>query len=638
MRAILPILLLASLSASAEAPNCPAKLPELAAKLELDFLKKEECVADECADLFTIEDKIRRLENEVAILRGFEKLIDEIQAQKDKLAEVNPRDAAEVARELSDSLRTASLMESLVSEENPDGFVAKLSQTLLSKSPEEIERPTVFKTTLLEACNTYSQDQRPDFCGQIETLSDQDAAELGQLLKQSPGPEQLSDWRDALSITTPDGSPYSFSAMHSQLRDAGLDLTASTIQLTPEQLSLLRNLPDIQNSAGLAYLDKIKKAKDQLEMTKIFGEMKHLTTELQNRQRFETQSSLSILWNELKTSELQLSKDERTACDEAFKALNQTADCLKALQGKVSSLSPSAPGKKRLLALLQNIDTSKPHLEALSSFETDCLKLEVLNEAQKSGKLPQTCLEKFPAEGLQAKLDEIQRLNDQKRAAIEKNRDLFDLRNIAMDQIRNCQGIDSKVGEFCSTELGIDAEVKFLALEETKLSLHVRNVDTLRAIDEICLDDVKQDSGVKAEACRILKPDYVAEKDEPAPKPEPPKSSEDDFDYTPRNTQVRDAWVQGGMNLAATIGQGLMQRPYNPYAYQDYQRPYYYTPGYNYGMGSISDNLLMFNSAYFGSMSYYQSAPGYVPYTAYPIQGSYAHSLSQYFSPYTPLR
>lgn len=648
MRVLLSLfLILNSLSLRAD-EVCTPQLKELAAKLELEFLKKEECSTsknsagedvESCSDLLTVEDKIRRLEGEVAILRGFEKLIDDIQAQKDKLAEVNPREAKEVAKDLNEGLKTAYLMEELVSEDNPEDFITKLSSAVKSKAPEEVARPAVFKNTLREVCSTYSGEAKPDFCGEIDGISDSDIIEIGELIKQSPGAEQIADWREALAITTPDGSPYSFAAMHNILRDGGLDLSAEEINLTQTQIGLLRNLPQIQNKANLAYLDKIKKAKDQLEMTKIFGEMKYLTTELQNRQKFETQSSLSILWSELKKGDLSLTEEQSTACDEAYKDEESANLCLAAFKEKASTLNPSAAGKQRLLAFLDNVETSGPHLEKLAEFQAQCLKLEVLNNAQKTGKLPEGCQNKFPPQALQSKLDEIQKLTDQKNTIIAKNRDLFDLRNIAMDQIKDCQKTTSTVGEFCSLELGIDHEVSFLSLESQKLSLHFKEVSTLKAIDEICLEGVKQDSPAKAEACRILNPDPVAESEEPPPKKEEPKPIEDDTDYTPRNTMVRDAWVQGGINIAATIGQGLMQRPYNPYAnFGGYQGPYYYSPGYNYGMGSTSDNLLMFNSAYFGSMSYYQSAPGYVPYSAYPIQGSYAHSLSQFFSPYTPLR
>lgn len=628
--------------------SCPAGIKAVAAKLELEFLKEEECttITDEegkdvtsCSDLLSIEDKIRRLENEVAILRGFEKLIDDIQTQKDKLAEVNPREAKDVAKDLNEGLQMAYLMEELVHEGNPSDFIEKLSSGIKSKSPEEIARPTVFKNTLREVCNTYGEDSKPDFCGEIDGLSEAQIIEIGELLKASPGPEQIADWRDALKITTPDGSPYSFAAMHQNLRDGGLDLSSSEINLTSAQISLLRNLPDIENKANLAYLEKIKKAKDQLEMTKIFGEMKFLTTELQNRQAFETQSALSILWSELNKGELSLAEDQSTACDEAYFDLAQSQVCLTALKEKSGTLGPSDPGKKRLAALIQNIESSKPHADNLTRFQSQCLKIEVLNDAKKTGNLPDDCQSIFPSEALESKLEEIQKLNDQKTSIITKNQDLFDLRNIAMNQIKNCQRTNSKVGEFCSIELGIDHEVGFLSFEAEKISAYFTEGATLKAIDLICDDEKKQDSPAKIEACRLLNPEPVVESEDPEPVPEEKKSVEDNTDYTPRNTMVRDAWIQGGMNLAATIGRGLMQRPYNPYANMGgYQGPYYYTPGYNYAMGSTSDNLLMFNSAYFGSMSYYQSAPGYVPYSAYPIQGSYAHSLSQFFSPYTPLR
>jgi hypothetical protein len=648
MRALVLLVLFISTVAFAQDNRCPDNLKPIAAKLELEFLKKENCVTTkndaneevtECSDLLTIEDKIRRLENEVAILRGFEKLIDDIQAQKDKLAVVNPRDAKEVAKDLNEGLRTAYLMEELVREDNPEDFVSKLSTAIKSKSPEEIARPRVFKNTLIEVCNKYGADNKPDFCNEIEGLTESDIVEIGELLKQSPGATQLSDWREALAITTPDGAPYSFASMHSSLRDGGLDLSSSEINLSREQIALLRNLPEIQNKASLSYLDKIKKAKDQLEMTKIFGEMKYLATELENRQKFETQSSLSIIWSELK-NDLTLTEDESKACNRAYQNLSDSDLCLAALKNKVSSISPSSLGKKRLEAFLENVESGQSHLESLGTFQSQCMKIEVLNNAQKSGTLPQTCMEKFPPEALQSKLDDIQKLTDQKNGVIANNRDLFDLRNIAMNQIRDCQGTNSKVGEFCSLDLGIDHEVNFLSFEAEKISLYFKGGESLKAIDEICKDDVKQDSPAKVEACRILNPEIEVESEDPAPvKEEKKPKKEEDYDYTPRNTMVRDAWVQGGMNLASTIANGLYQRPYNPYANMGgYQGPYYYTPGYNYGMGSTSDNLLMFNSAYFGPMSYYQSAPGYVPYSAYPIQGSYSHSLSQYFSPYTPLR
>jgi len=648
MRALMPFLLLLSSAVFASEESCKPGLKDIAASLELEFLKKEDCVSSqnekgeevtECSDLLLIEDKIRRLESEVAILRGFEKLIDDIQAQKDKLAEVNPRDAAEVARDLNEGLRTAYLMEELVSANNPEDFVSKLSAGIQSKSPEEIARPRVFKNTLIEVCNTFSGNSKPRFCEEIEKLTDSDVTEVGELLKQNPGPDQLADWRSALEITKPDGTSYSFAAMHDLLRDGGIDFTSSELKLSGPQLALLRNLPDIQNKSGLAYLEKIKKAKDQLEMTKIFGEMKHLTTELQSRQQFQTQSALSIIWNELKKGDLTLSEEQSGSCDEAYLDTSKADSCLAALKEKVSSMAPSSSGKIRLEAFLLNVESSQPHLDSLSSFQTQCLKLEVLNNAQKTGQLPNECLEKFSSDVLQEKLAEIQKLNDQKDTIIAKNRDLFDLRNIAMDQIKDCHGTNSKVGEFCSLELGIDHEVSFLTNDAQKISMYFKGTSSLKKIETICEDESRQDSPVKIEACRLLTPEEEVESEDPEPKPEAPKAPKDNTDYTPRNTMVRDAWVQGGMNLAATIGQGLMQRPYNPYAGMGgYQGPYYYTPGYNYGMASTSDNLLMFNSAYFGSMSYYQSTPGYVPYSAYPIQGSYAHSLSQYFSPYTPLR
>lgn len=649
MRTLILFTLFISTAAFAEKEVCPGpELQDLASSLEKEFLKKEACAEVEengekvskCTGILAIEDELRRLENEVAIIRGFEKIIADIQTQKDKLAEVNPRQASEVIKDFNEGLQTAYLMEELVSESNPADFVSKLSTAIKSKSPDEITRSTTVLNTFKEVCNTYGDDSLPDFCEEVRNgISDQNIIEIVQLLKQSPGTEEITAWRESLSIATTDGSPYTFAAMHDLLKDGGIDLTSSKINVTQEQLRLLKNLPDIQNKANLTYLEKIRKAKDQLEMTKIFGEMQYLTSELQNRQKFETQSSLSIIWHELKDKSLELSDEDRVSCEGAWADQEKAEKCQLALTNSVSSLGVSSPEATRLSAFLENSKNGKNHLDRLTKFETECLKIEVLNEAQKTGKLKAECLENFPATELQGKLDRIKELSDLKEGVMADNRDLFDLRNIAMEQIRYCGKISSSVGEFCSEDLGIANEVNFLSLESQKLLLKFKDETSLNTVDFICKN--KQDTPLKVTACRILnRAPAEEESEDPPPTPEEPvKEVKAVESRAPKNNAVKNAWIQGGMNLAATVANGMYQRPYNPYANMGgYQGPYYYSPGYNYGMSSISDNLLMFNSAYFGSMGNYYSAPGYVPYTAYPFQGSYAHSLSNYFPSYTPLR
>lgn len=651
MRLLTIILLSISLSALAA---CPNDLREVATKLEKEFLNSTSQIACDqkvtlptavekefaCESILSIEDEIRKLEKEVAIMRGIEKLIDDIETQKNKLAEVSPKEAKVVAAELKEGLEIASRLEMLVSDSNPPEFVSKLVNAIKNKSPEEMEIQARFLDTLHEVCKIQPKPA-PDFCEGVHNLPDHVYVEVRHLILENPSAQQIEDWREALAITTPEGDPYSFTAMEDAL--SGLNFEDSNLDLDRDVLMQLRRLPNFQNKAGLTALDKIKSAKDQLEMTKIFGEFNHLTKEILRRQSFETRSSLSIVLSDYKSevpnplAEL----DESCGAPETEGNLDK---CLKGIEEKSPSLKPD--GKKhRLLSFLENAKQGVTYSSALENFKSSCLNIETFNAAQKTGKLSKECLEKMPNYNIEEQLKRIEDLTRIKDKALEENNDLFVLRNAAMIKIKACQDteVKSTIGEFCEIDLGLPKELDVLSSELNGISTVLSVWEEAPDLGSICDDEETDEKAKKSDlliqACRVLKVSEVVKKDEPAPQPEAPKKTEEVEDYTPRNTMVRDAWVQGGINLAATIGQGLMQRPYNPYAnFGGYQGPYYYSPGYNYGMGSTSDNLLMFNSAYFGSMSYYQSAPGYVPYSAYPIQGSYAHSLSQFFSPYTPLR
>lgn len=599
-----------------------------------------------CSDLAIIEAEIRNRENEVAMLRGFQKLKDDIRTEKERTAQTNPRKAQEAGENFANGVLTAQSLEVLLNENTSVEFLTSLRDALSPLPEDQKNNPEVFHSKLRSICAPENERTPVGPCHSSFRPNSAALKEINQLLSVAPSQEQLQSWRDALAIKKLDGSPYSFNELHQALQDAYPALKEGKVALTRDQLRAIRALPDFEDASKLSALSQLKEAKGDFKMHTLMEEFKFLAGDLKQRQQFEIQSKVSLLWKNIKNEAPPLTEDERAACESAFQGYDKSKTCLDTLMGQLPSL-PASPMKNQIKTMSDSLRAGLNHLDKMQTVEKTCLTPEVLDEAKRSGELSPLCLNLLPDldSDLAKKQKEIVGLNAIKDKIGSENRRLMDFRNFAIEQMtsNNCASQVSSIGEFCSEELdlGISREAVVLSSDLLKIALvHVPKQSGTN-LEAYC-EDENLKSFEKKLCEQFDDPEESSEEATPTtPRVIPLPSGESKVDVdNPRSSRAeRDAWVQGSVNLASTIMNSLYAKPYNPYAQMAMMNPYpysYYQPTL-YNNPAYAQSLLNLNNLYYGSLGYYRPTMGYAAGTAYPVYNSYSHQPPSYFSPYVPL-
>jgi hypothetical protein len=642
------LLFLIPFASALTAPGC-GELPGIAQEMEKDLLNKsitpvEACTKlslpslvskevtggdvdffDEykCSNLAVIEAKVSQLENELALLEGFEKLKIEIAEEKKNTASSNLKSASASGRKFVDALGTAQTLDTLLSSFNKDGenFLMKLQTIPLEKR----DSPEKFQETLKALCkNEGSTPPAPcqlGFAPSASTVND-----INELIKGEINDLSLQEWQSAMAIQKKDGSTYSFYQMAMDLKSDFSNLKDDGSNISREQLKAIQALPEFESGAGLEFLADLKKKEG---MNLKGAKFKFLVEDLAGRQAFEMTSKVSYLASEYKDL---LGDSDRGQCEGAKFSLNSAIPCLEALEKISNEKGNNGDYLLTLSRTIKSLNTSKKYLGSLQKVSQECT-------SSAEATMSEECVKKLNGDVADVS-KKLLALNLLKEKIGQSNTELMIYRNLALNKwAHNCRsdGVTSLVGE-CD-----DLFQSHISREAVTLSSNVADLAIMYKGDPKHLEEAKILCSQANEKQTSTQKKLCAFFDEPVSDvltEDKPKKNPDEY-MAPvaapdgGHNPERDAWVRGLANITNDIVNQWVsaqnrQTPMNPYSYN-------YSP-YSAGTGmmGISDSIL-FNARYYGAYGYYMPTQGLQPYTAFgaPPMASYtpyASSPSAYFS------
>lgn len=658
MKGLLAILLIASSAASAGELTC-ARLRDYAVANENQYLRAQATTcssmtieipgvdpaivsrilaSDKCGTLASVTEKLHTLENEIALLAGFDKLKLDIQTNKEEVADVNVTRSQRAARSFQRALGVAQTLDLILNTEGEEPLIRQLKALPLSRR----SNPTLLRESLFQLCRNrqYRQATDDDACQRNFSPTIASVDELNSLLDRSDlTDQQIAAFTNALAIRTRDNQDYSFRQMGRDLQSAIGSIADAKLNLTRAQLAAIQKIPDFQSSDALPILNDLRAKVPEMAMHTSLDKFRLFSEELTNRQMTETRSKISFAWSQAKSSNA-LTPEESANCNQSLTNYDKAKLCWDALKAKRANMRAAASevvtnletAVESSIDYVRNLDKTAACLSAPnllsrvnSGYEfsdPDCNHLGSMhaNLAQKTAE--SKVLEQIRKNILEAPAN----------ARLEK------IRNFTLEKLEAKSGCVDTLPSNVSCEdypnLSIATEAKNLFSDVMGLSIVRTGPISDTDITDIC-DEDESDS---VPVCTYLRDDPATVPnvtDRPAPSPESPY-----IEPTNQRDPSREAFRDG----LSMLGMGVLQtltapKPMygNPYAnYNPY--PYSYNPYSGIGALSPSDQIL-FNARYFGGYGVYTGTPGGAPYTAFPVISPYvqaatptAGNTSSYFS------
>jgi hypothetical protein len=574
-----------------------------------------------CQELSTVEAQLGQLKTELAVMNGIHKLVSTVKDAKTK-ASAKKVDVAQVnAHTFVVSLNTAQSLEVLLQSKTEDGkpFMRALKEFDSNKLLNEND----LKDRVSEICKGH-QKSDVDACNtNVFNPGSEAATELIGMIKNSnPNDKQIAAWQKQLAIKRKDPKSdkgdYTFTAMQSELSNAFKKIDNKEV-MSKQHLSAIEKLDDFEFDNKFNFVEDISKLKDQKKIKAASDKFFLLMGDAKNRQQYEVQSKVSIVWEDVKSSIPELNDEQRQQCSRAKSSYSDAALC-------IASLDKAAPNvteplaRPKLREVLPALQTSVTYISNLEDKEIACRE-EIKNKEE----VTEACYAQFNRD--RAKLqDQILQLNIVKEKIGAQNVELMKLRNFALQKwtTQKCQSTNS-VMDFCE-DLGVITKDVSLTISDT-MNIAIMFSPSEKAATEaekeakvVCDNDRKK---MKSEddICEFFY-DSTSNKVErkPVPVVDGPILAPDGGNA---DMKIRDAWIQGAGNILQSVLPQYLNSQFapvqNPY-------PYNYSP-YNNGMPLMSTaDALVFNARYYGGYGYYTPTPGYQPYTAFGASTASAYT------------
>jgi hypothetical protein len=595
------------------------------------FSQEDIALFDEhkCRNLSVIETKISDLENELALLQGFEKLKADVKEQKSKAADKDEKVAIESGRKFVDALNTAQTLDTLLTVQDKNGEI--ILNRFLHIPKQDRQDPEKFKLALTELCKGKEKSSP---CALSLTPSQATIDDINMLLEQPINNETVEKWRGAIAIKKTDGKNYSFSQMAKELKDSFVKIDNNDLSISRKELQVIQNLPDFESVKGLEFLQDLKKQKGA-ETFVSASKFKFLVEDLTGRQAYEMTSKISYLYSE---HEKNLNDAQKASCKGSSQSLSEALNCMNALKEFSKDKGQGDNSLSTLNKMLRSLENSKSYHDILVGVSQRCINPSLMETPESLG-MSDECLKKLNGDitSLPKKLRALYLLKDK---IGEENQKLMVYRNFAMKKWAKCSehSRSSIVGE-CDDAFTsyISKEAVSLSNNVAKLSVVYKPKDEHRAKAEAeCLKEDKERTRIQEQLCAFFNDttSNILEADKEKKNPDTFQAPVEapDGGHNPQ----REAWVRGLANITRDMvnqyqSQQNQYRPMmNPYMYN-------YSP-YNSGraMMGISDTIL-FNARYYGAYGYYMPTMGYQPYTAFGSKPTtaytpYASSTSAYFT------
>lgn len=558
-----------------------------------------------CSDLASIELQMKSLDNEIAMIKGIELLKKETITAKDVLAKPENQDqkaAVTASQNLYQNLKIAATVESFLKAKSAKD--ERLLTVLAKASSTEFADETKFKALINSTCVKMGLKGSSPICDETDKLSWDELKEVDALLLLAKGTErkfdkdQIKDLEEALAIKDGD-KPYSFTQMLSEVTPpaAGQAFsskdreTLATIKLNDDvqkKYSFLRNV------AGKA--TDLAKTKELTQSLEVWTRRLDLFDSLKRREQWELKSKLSVVLNELKTS----NPPPPEACKQTRALANDGKECLDAL---AKSLPLGSAQQKSVENILIELKRGQDQIAKLDQLMLDC------EPAKDSVEVPDKCFNSLDA-GLK-KLTELEAKSKELAAhrakILDKSAGLMLSRDLAVRTLmaKECMKNDT-IKILCDEEIGSISREAIALSDATGeiVMMWDKPVDDKTNVPELCKTPV---DGAKhmVEICKIAQ----------AKEPEKAAPVVNNDHYiapteAPSGRSAGQGWADllGGLAQAAGTLLTPNQQMMNPYASM-----FPYTP--MVGQPRDIKNQIMdpYMVTGFGS---YSATPGLRPYSS----------------------
>ncbi len=609
--------------------------------VESDFLTsilEDSGKSMKCAPLGVIEERIKTLDNELALLQGFEKLKNDIRTNKDETQNPSLTKAQRAAVDLERSLKTAQAFDLLLGVDG-DKFDSEthIMRQLAGITAEQRNTPEKFKTVLREFCRN-----RPgriagtrDACGAGFQPDQAAVDEMNGLLGARMSPELIAQWKQALTIKKANGDSWTFAAMYRELNDLVPALKNGRMTLRRDQLDLIKNLPDFNEADALPILESIRKLKSGVAIHTTLEGFQDFAEDLKERAKVEARSKISWVLGTVKDA-ITLSPEERSACDtftagtlNGFGDSRQAKDefhqktkaCWNGIVANKDSLNANQPAKNLVFHMEKSL---KSTLSYIDQFDQINLCLDPQNGAAttplqeaNAGQALTNCSElNMLSSELKNITDELKIMNALRDRLLPQTERDKKFRNFAVQKMNamNCANKSSSLIT-CEEELLVNMSPEIFSLTSEVLGMSLTFAPTEPAEDMTAVCDDEQ-PGREATLCTFF--------DSPPENPNQSAglpSSESPY-VNVRNARDRDA--EANRENITMLGMAAVQQILNPPMSPlyspgtNYNSPYYNYSPFGYGGYLSPSDKILYGARYYGGYGIYTPTLGTAPYTAFP--------------------
>lgn len=642
MKGIFFILLIVSSEVFATAPNC-ARLQELAGYYEQKLQRStvQNCTTEtlpqmnlspaqtelvrkmQCFDLNSLEARAKKLENELALIGGFQVLKNDIRDSK-RAVERNTNNTIQSAESFRKSLQVANDFDLFLNTPG-DPILRQLKNIPVDR------RSTVEKlmTEVRQLCNGRAATGA---CTAGFTPSGDTLVELNTVLSQNTLEDsQIESMKRAMQIMKPDNTPWSFSEMNQTLNQSLSNLPEGSTRNTVmnAQIAAIRSLPEFQDVAALPFLNELRNNSSRTAINTAIEKYRFSVGDLKNRMELEVRSKISLVWAAVKSSAIALTPEQRSACELAKSDTSKARSCFQSMRDKKDTMADRDSAGKALITNAEeeyatfenNLPKSFSYLDSFAAVETCLRDRQVMTTTPVDDQEFASC----PAlNNLNADLANIQSeilvVNGLRDKIAEQNRRTMNFRNYLVEKIappNSCASVLQSPVECDSNGLSRIAPQAY-GLATDILGISLVHTSENASVETECETPRQQDH--EEEICSAYDDPPLHPNAEPTPQP----SDDSPYVEAPQRNLQREAVIDGLSGLATGIAGTLFAPPqnyYNPYAgmnpYMYNYNPYPYT-----GMMSPVDSIL-FNQRYYGSYGFYFPTVGASPYTAFPVSSTY---------------
>lgn len=584
-----------------------------------------------CSPLYQVETQIAELENQEALLLGFEKLKNQVASSQDDVSTLSKQEEIQkAAGEFAQALNTAQSIEIMLNSKIPNQDLNFL-QLLAAEKPELWGDLQSFQALTLEFCTKVENGKSLPVCSSDFVPNEKTHEELTNLLRTGGlSQEESEQWKRSLSIQRADGSEYSFVKMTDSITKAYTALLKGET-LDTNQLESIRALDKFRSNPQFSFAKKLPAPKgNNLVQAKI----KHHIQSLKKRQEVEVNTKMSMV--------AALNKDlmddgEKATCSVVQVLSELDASCLNALNSTLERAKKTRADDQtaQLSMALASFSRSQDYIAKLGSLSEKCET--DLNQ----------CAANLPLD-LATLSDKLSALRVIKEAHGKEQMTNMTFRNFALSKwTNNCSeqiDVNKTIVEECNETLSqMSPEMYKLSSSLLDISILIDpkkinpQDDETRALCEN--EDVKKLADQK-KLC-VFFTDKVSDE---LPLEEKPKVDADTYVASvsaPKGSnKTREAWLQGLAHIAnagvdSWIGNrnaSYFNNPINPYMYN-------FAPSTMKATMGTADTIL-FNARHYGAYGFYLPTQGLQTHTAFGSKSISSYSPSprsggsySYFSP-----